>query len=267
MILSVRQAAACLLVLLLTGCALPGPRDGAPPHPVDLSTIPDAVPRVEPLSTTGNPPSYVVFGQRYEVMASAAGHVERGLASWYGTKFHGRSTSSGEPYDMYAMTAAHKHLPLPTYAEVTNLKNGRKVVVKINDRGPFHPDRIIDLSYAAALKLDIVGHGVGLVEIRAIDPSAPEPVPPVAAPVQPTPPQITEPQIWIQVGAFGSEANAAQLKSQLDAARVARVRVVSSPQKSVYRVRIGPLADAETADELASALRQRGLATPQIVVE
>ena len=128
------------------------------------------MPKVESKSKYGNPKSYVVFGKRYYVKDSAKGYVEQGIASWYGTKFHGRRTSSGETYDMYAMTAAHKTLPLPTYARVTNLENGRSVMVKVNDRGPFHQNRIIDLSYSAATRLGIVKTGTGRVEVEAIDP-------------------------------------------------------------------------------------------------
>ena len=178
------QIAALTIPLLLSGCGnLPGGssfftrQDSAPAHPVDVSNIANAIPRVEPYSRYGNPESYVVFGQRYYVKKSSLNHVERGIASWYGTKFHGKRTSSGEPYDMLAMTAAHKSLPLPTYAEVTNLKNGRKIIVKINDRGPFKKSRIIDLSYAAAIKLGITKAGTGLVEVRAIDPTQPLPAP------------------------------------------------------------------------------------------
>ncbi|MGI9334397.1 MAG: septal ring lytic transglycosylase RlpA family protein [Gammaproteobacteria bacterium] len=162
------------LGILIAGCGgtptRPG-QDGGPGTSVDVSSVPDAVPRVEPRSRRGNPESYVVFGKRYYVMNDAGGYLERGIASWYGKKFHGRTTSSGEIYDMYAMTAAHKSLPLPTYVQVTNLENQRSVVVKVNDRGPFHSNRIIDLSYTAAAKLDIVRRGTGLVEVRAIDPN------------------------------------------------------------------------------------------------
>ncbi len=169
---------AIALPLLISGCGtLPNDtsffsqQDSAPAQPVDVSNVANAIPRVEPHSRYGNPASYVVFGQRYYVKKSSLNHIERGVASWYGTKFHGRRTSSGEPYDMLAMTAAHKSLPLPTYAEVTNLENGRKIIVKINDRGPFKKNRIIDLSYAAAIKLGIAKAGTGLVEVRTIDPS------------------------------------------------------------------------------------------------
>ena len=148
----------------------PSSSDKAPSKQVDVSKIQNAVPKEEPKSRYGNPKSYVVFDKRYYVMESNKGFVEKGIASWYGTKFHGRRTSSGETYDMYAMTAAHKNLPLPTYVEVTNLKNGKKIIVKVNDRGPFHENRIIDLSYTAATKLDIVKNGTGLVEIRAVGP-------------------------------------------------------------------------------------------------
>ena len=173
------------VTLLLGGCggtAFIEERDSGPTEHRDLSQVQNAVPRSEPRSRYGNPDSYEVFGKRYYVMDSSKGFSERGIASWYGTKFHGRRTSSGERYDMYAMTAAHKSLPLPTYVRVRNLKNQRSIIVKVNDRGPFHNNRIIDLSYAAAHKLGIAGAGTGLVEIAALDPSTPdEPVMRVAA--------------------------------------------------------------------------------------
>ena len=125
--------------------------DSAPKKKIDVETIPNAIPKKEPKSRYGNPKSYVVFGKRYYVMDSGKGYIEKGIASWDGTKFHGRRTSSGETYDMYAMTAAHKSLPLPTYVQVTNLSNSKFIVVKVNDRGPFHENRIIDLSYTACL--------------------------------------------------------------------------------------------------------------------
>lgn len=162
------------LLGLLSGCSSTVDKDSAPGHAPDVSGIKDAVPKVEPKSKYGNPKSYVVFGKRYHTKSSSEGHVERGLASWYGKKFHGRKTSSGERYDMYAMTAAHKTLPLPTYARVTNVETGRSAVVKINDRGPFHGKRVIDLSYTAARKLGVVSKGTAMVEVRAIDPKRPE---------------------------------------------------------------------------------------------
>jgi len=165
-----KSGAGLLLLLgLLSACS--GTEDKMS---LESSGIADAVPKVEPDSKYGNPKSYVVFGKRYYTKTSRKGHVERGLASWYGKKFHGRRTSSGERYNMYAMTAAHKTLPLPTYVRVTNLTNGRSTVVRVNDRGPFYGNRIIDLSYSAARKLGMAAKGVEMVEIRAIDPRVPK---------------------------------------------------------------------------------------------
>jgi rare lipoprotein A len=149
--------------------------------------IPDAVPRVEPRARLGNPPFYDVFGRRYYVLSSSSAYIERGVASWYGPGFHKVRTSTGELYDMYGMTAAHKTLPLPAYVRVINLQNGRSCVVRVNDRGPFVGNRIIDLSYTAAAKLDMLQNGTAMVEVRAIDPSSPtrEPVFPVSGPGMP----------------------------------------------------------------------------------
>uniref|UniRef100_A0A0Q9YXL7 Endolytic peptidoglycan transglycosylase RlpA n=1 Tax=Candidatus Berkiella aquae TaxID=295108 RepID=A0A0Q9YXL7_9GAMM len=146
--------------------------DGPPEDDLDVAHIPNATPQIEPISRYGNPAHYEVFGQRYKTMGDSLGYEAEGTASWYGKKFHGQRTSSGEPYDMYAMTAAHRSLPLPTYAKITNVKNGKEVIVKINDRGPFVKDRLIDLSYAAAKKLGIHATGTGKVKICAIDPVA-----------------------------------------------------------------------------------------------
>jgi rare lipoprotein A len=141
------------------------------PNAADAANIPDAIPRAEPRSASGNPPFYDVAGHRYVVLPTAVGYVERGVASWYGTEFHGLRTSTGERYDMFAMTAAHKTLPLPCYARITNLSNGRSVVVRINDRGPFVANRIIDLSYTAAAKLDMIRNGTAFVEVEALTPA------------------------------------------------------------------------------------------------
>lgn len=164
------------ILALLAGCAGQDARqsgDDADEIPASIARIPDAVPRIEPLAKSGNPESYVVFGKRYYTKPNSRGYVERGLASWYGEPFHGRKTSSGEIYDMHGMSAAHKTLPLPTYARVTNVANGRSVVIRINDRGPFHGPRLIDLSHTAAVKLGVVKAGTALVEVRAIDPARP----------------------------------------------------------------------------------------------
>lgn len=148
--------------------------DGAPLNPLCVKDIPDAIPKLEPLSRYGNPASYEVFGKTYHVLKKTYhGATEKGLASWYGTKFQGKRTSSGEPYDLYLMTAAHKNLPLPTYVSVKNLKNNKEIIVKVNDRGPFAEGRIIDLSYAAAKKLGIFEIGTAPVSVTVIDPSDP----------------------------------------------------------------------------------------------
>jgi rare lipoprotein A len=166
-------------VLAVSGCSVVGYPGGAPSVPAprandtdrDPAAIADAVPRDEPPSRYGNPAEYEVDGRTYRVLDTSEGYDEEGLASWYGSEFQGRRTSSGEPYDMYLMTAAHRTLPIPTYVEVTNLENGRRAVVRVNDRGPFHSDRIIDLSYAAARKLGIVGPGTARVRVRALEPT------------------------------------------------------------------------------------------------
>jgi rare lipoprotein A len=166
--------------------AAPAPAAPAAPLP-EANSVPDAVPRVEARSRYGNPPFYQVFGKRYYVLSSNVGYVERGVASWYGPGFHKIRTSNGESYDMYAMTAAHKTLPLPAYVRVTNLQNGRSVVVRVNDRGPFVGNRIIDLSYTAAAKLDMVRNGTAFVEVRSIDPSAAATAPLTASTATPAP--------------------------------------------------------------------------------
>jgi len=238
---------------------------------VDVSSIPDAVPRDEPRSRYGNPESYEVLGKRYYVLDSSRGFVEQGIASWYGTKFHGKRTSSGETYDMYAMTAAHKTLPLPTYAEIINLENHARVVVKINDRGPFHDNRIVDLSYAAATKLGIIGRGTGLVELRAIDPAryrasaeerTPEQKPAAAVPA-------VMPRFYIQVGAFGDLMNAENMRDRLAVLGPQLINISEAlvSGKMLYRVRIGPLASIDNADQIATRLIGIGINEHHIVLD
>ena len=226
--------------------ALPTPPAEPAPRPSDLElfALPDAVPRQEPRARLGNPPFYEVYGQRYTVLGSGQGYLERGVASWYGPDFHGVATSVGEPYDMYSMTAAHKTLPLPAYARVTNLRNGRSVVVRINDRGPFKANRIIDLSYAAALKLDMVRDGTTLVEVRTLDPGGPPPPPP--------PPT----ELYAQAGAFAVADNAAHLRDRLLAAGVGSVFLKSDnvAGRTLYRVRIGPIDSVASYDALVARL-------------
>lgn len=268
-----------LAALLLGGCGsfAPPQRDSGPVGPVDLTHVRDAVPREESRSKYGNPESYEVNGKRYYVKQSSRGYVQQGIASWYGRKFHGRRTSSGEPYDMYAMTAAHTSLPLPTYARVTNLRNNKSVVVKINDRGPFHDNRIIDLSYAAASKLGIAEKGTGLVEVRTIDPGAPADSASVAAAPQfargPSPaagPALSaEPRLFLQAGAFVSRDNAERLRERLHGRAGLPVRIdpVSNERHdTIYRVRLGPIDSVAAADAASARLGEMGVHS-QVVVE
>ena len=253
-----------LAAVLLSACGGQETRvpdkDYGPEKPVDVSHVKDAVPRTEPRSRYGNPDSYRVNGKTYHVKESASGYREKGIASWYGLKFHGRSTSSGEPYDIYKMTAAHKTLPLPTYAQVVNLQNGKSVVVKINDRGPFHANRIIDLSYAAASKLDILAKGTGLVEVTAIDPGQYQPGAVVAEP--PANPIDT---VWLQVGAFGNAYNAQQLKQKLESSFELPVQI--RQKNNLHKVAIGPIKTLEKLDALTVELDEMGITGTHIITE
>lgn len=248
-------------------------KDSAPAaSSVDIDSIPNAKPRKEPKSKYGNPESYEVFGKRYYVMDDNKGFVQKGIASWYGKKFHGRRTSSGETYDMYAMTAAHKTLPLPTYVEVTNLKNKKSIIVKVNDRGPFHENRIIDLSYTAARKLDIVKAGTGLVEIRAIGPghqiakTEPETV---GAPVRTSSRDSGAGGFFIQVGAFGNLQNAERLQSRLAESGNFPVHInkLYTGGNVIHRVQLGPFYDIDSADSVVEKLSDHGVVDHHIVVE
>jgi rare lipoprotein A len=235
------------------------PPGAVPPPPADLASIPDAVPRVEPRSTLGNPPFYDVMGKRYFVLATAEGYKERGVASWYGPTFHEKNASNGDAYDMYAMTAAHKTLPLPSYVRVTNLANGRSVVLRVNDRGPFVGNRIIDLSYTAAWKLDMLKQGTAFVEVEAL---APGTLSTTAAAVAPPAPVSlgSVATLYIQAGAFGVEDNARRLADRLRAAGIPTValREPVAPSR-LWRVRIGPVADVAAYDRILSQLQGLGV--------
>ena len=241
---------------LLSACGLVPERDRAPADP-------EAASCAGPKSRYGNPRSYVVHGKRYSTLSSARGFVERGIASWYGKKFHGRRTSSGETYDMYKMTAAHKTLPLPTYVSVRNLSTGREIRVCVNDRGPFHGNRIIDLSYAAANKLGIARKGTGFVEVRALGPGS---APARATAVSARGGAAGAARIFIQAGAFRVAANAERLRANLATISGTPVRVLRAADR-LYRVRLGPLSGVEEADRLANALARFGYERPQIVTE
>ena len=233
--------------------AVPAPRASPPPP----QSVPDAVPRYEPRAAHGNPPFYDVLGKRYFVLSSSADYVERGVASWYGPGFNKVGTSTGEPYDMYGMTAAHKTLPLPCYARVTNLQNGRTVVVRINDRGPFVGNRIIDLSYTAAAKLDMLRNGTAMVEVRTVGPTSPDARPP--GPTEALPAAVTP--LFVQAGAFADPANAERLAGRLRDARYGGVFVRDDvvAGRRMYRVRIGPVADVPEFDRVVAALERAGI--------
>jgi rare lipoprotein A len=242
--------------------------DGPHARPgVDVSKIPDALPRAEPLSARGNNP-YTVFNVGYRPLKTSRGYRERGVASWYGKKFHGRRTSSGEAYDMYTMTAAHKTLPLPSYVRVRNLGNGKSVVVRVNDRGPFLNNRLIDLSYAAAARLGILGAGTGIVEVEAL--SGDEPATTIAARApEPAPARAAAPRLYLQVGAFTSRDNAENLKTRLAGADLQSVHIQNTDLDAtpLYRVRIGPLDSVDESDRLAARVVAQGLPNPIVVVE
>ncbi len=251
------------------GLYAPGVRDSAPQHALDISNIPEPVPRAEPPSAYGNRSPYTVLGKSYRVRDRAEGYSERGLASWYGQKFHGRQTSSREVYDMCSFSAAHKTLPLPSYVRVTNLDNGRSAIVRVNDRGPFHEGRIIDLSYAAAVKLGVDRTGTARVEVEAI---AVGPQRAATAPAAPAPsplpaPATAGPQI-VQVGAYRDEANARRIAGQLLAAGVDEVQVesVRVHEGKVWRVRVGPVP-APAVEGVLGSIRALGLPSPRVFSE
>lgn len=273
---TVKNFSALVLGLALSACGS-FPRDSAPSRDIDHTRVPNAVPKVEPYSKFGNPDSYEVQGKRYSVLKTASGFRQTGVASWYGTKFHGRRTSSGERYDMYAMTAAHKTLPIPAYVEVRNLDNGRKIVVRVNDRGPFVNNRIIDLSYVAAKKLGITANGTGRVEIRAIDPRSSKTTTAAVSPattaviakVALNTPNTPPGQLYLQVGAFTDRNNASQLLNRMVAATTENVLInrKATGNYSIYRVRIGPLDSETDALRLRSQLQALGINSPHLIVE
>jgi rare lipoprotein A len=253
-----------LAAALLAGCASAPPRAPAPaiklpPLPRDIVAIPNAVPRIEPRAAHGNPLFYKVNGKRYFVLATAEGYDATGVASWYGPTFDGLRTSDGDRYDMYAMTAAHKTLPLPCYVRVTNLENGRSIVVKVNDRGPFVANRLIDLSYVAAAKLDMLATGTALVEVKAITPDNPA----VLTRVAESPP----PTLYVQVGAFALRHNAERVVSRLQSAGLSGAFIFGPPaaRGHLYRVRIGPVSGVPEFDRLVARLSAIGYPGARLV--
>jgi rare lipoprotein A len=266
---AIGQMAVIFATLLLMACSNPSeiPKQNEPGSRLTNDQTADAIPVPEPRSRYGNPPFYDVWSKRYYVMDSSKDYVARGIASWYGEDFQGQRTSSGETYDMYAMTAAHKELPLPTYVQVTNLENKRTAVVRINDRGPFHENRLIDLSYAAATKLGIVQKGTGLVEVRALDPNHPQLA--SITPLRNANTLVTNPQMYIQVGAFASRQNAERLQIRLEPHQLGKISIIPSnhQKKPIFRVRIGPLASVELADQTTKRLNNMGMREYQIVID
>lgn len=279
------------VLLLLNACSAPSPRPVAsgsiakPPvvttqgggylagdgpgtdAPANLDSLPDAVPRAEPLHRYANRP-YSALGKTYTPLAEPGNYKKRGSASWYGKKFHGQRTSIGETYDMYAMTAAHPTLPIPSYARVTNLANGKSVVVRVNDRGPFLHDRIIDLSYAAAYRLGYIGQGSAEVEVESLvagdgapvaRPVVPAPVETAAAPtVMPIMPSGTAGRVYLQLGAFrerqGAESFLARMRAELgDGGK----EIVLQQSQGLTRVHIGPYASIDEARAAADTLAPR----------
>jgi rare lipoprotein A len=243
-----------------------GPSPSASNAPVNLPD--DAIPRDEPRSRHGNGPYYQVYGDTYEVLDTNYGYRERGVASWYGKKFHGQPTSNQEKYNMYAMTAAHKSLPLPSYVRVRNLRNGKSVVVRVNDRGPFVDNRLIDLSYAAAMKLDMITAGTSLVEVTAISFGQP-PAQPAEPLIAEEPAKIRAETIFVQVGAFGEPENARRRFNQLRDLGLDRAFVYEdrSTSPALYRVRVGPIADVHQYDSIVERLQNVGISETHLVTE
>ena len=270
---------ALLVSTLLSGCSSV-PRV----NPNDAATA-NAVPQFEQQPSRFNPPSYTVLGRTYHVLGSNNGYDAQGVASWYGPNFQSKSTSSGEQYNMYAMTAAHKTLRIPSYVLVTNMENGKQVIVRVNDRGPFVSNRIIDLSYAAAKKIGMIGRGTAMVDVRSITPDTPIPssesIVSGAPVVAPTPARVATASaastavnlphavwgqdVFIQVGAFGEMGHVITVQQRLAQAGITTVSV--TPFGALNRVRVGPVASLADYDRLMDQLRTIGFDNAQMVVE
>jgi len=286
-----RRALVLLSLLALAGCAPrqstrpstqstpQGPQygryaqnhDSGPANPPDINNIQQPVAKVEPRSRYGNKSPYTVLGKTYHVLPSCAGYDQRGMASWYGKKFHGYTTSNFERYDMYAYSAASKVLPLPCYVRVTNLENGRSVIVRVNDRGPFVANRIIDLSYVAAVKLGVWPKGTAMVEVRGIDPRHPEAGAehPRRATVTSAPHKTPGPRLYLQVGAYADAANARRTANRLQSAQLGKVEIIRTKVggRTLLRVRLGPLGNAAEADRISAKLRKLGLGSTRVAVD
>ncbi|KAA1188524.1 septal ring lytic transglycosylase RlpA family protein [Pseudohalioglobus sediminis] len=252
------------LALVLLGCGAPAPKSGdeyqatrysqqqdaAPLQSISAADVADAVPRADPILLAGNKSPYTVNGVTYEILEDYRNYKEQGLASWYGSKFHGHETSNGEIFDLYAASAAHKTLPIPCYARVTNLDNGRSVVVRVNDRGPFHSDRLIDLSYAAAVKLGFMENGTAPVEVAVLN----------IAGVDDRRSAPGTHYRYLQLGAFSRASAAESLQADLQGFLQVPVFVneVDAQGRLLYRVRVGPMADTEELELVKQQLHDGG---------
>ncbi len=250
-----KQRALLMLLGCLAACTQTEPGDGKPLYELSAEEVVEPIPRPEKLVAAGNTSPYRVNGQTYQVMDSGAGYREQGVASWYGRKFHGRKTSNGETFNAYQASAAHRSLPIPAYVRVTNLENGRSMVVRVNDRGPFHPHRIIDLSYAAAVKLGFADRGTARVEVTAIDVPGSRDL--RAGGLLGAP---TADYRYIQVGAFSEAERAYALGQRLQGQMSAPVAVSETVHgdSAFYRVRVGPVDDHQQLLALQSRLRTLG---------
>jgi rare lipoprotein A len=256
----------CLLLISCTGEQKKDTDPGDGPSTLNLKAadVADAIPRAEPLARYGNHSPYEVFGKKYTVLASNRGYHESGVASWYGSKFHGRRTSSGEPYDMNLATAAHKSLPLPSYAEVTNLDNGRKVIVKINDRGPFINGRLIDMSYGAALRLDMISTGTARVDVRVIGSSADAGEQAIASAGVADKANASENrETWLQAGAYGQRDGAERMAVELKQANVSPVSIHNSG--NLFRVWLGPYMNSIELESVIARVVELGFERPHKV--
>jgi len=255
--------------VLIQGCSqikqVEGVKDG-PGRELDVSSIPDAIPRIEPITVAGNKNPYTVFGKTYHLLPSAEKYRQVGIASWYGTKFHGNPTSNGEIYDMYAMTGAHKTLPIPSYVRVTNLENNRSIVIRINDRGPFHRDRIIDLSYVGALKLGFADQGTARVEVQALRPET-KPngqLVDLETQIQPQPearrkivdlPELPRGGVFLQIGAFIERSGAEILKEKIQPLTSLSIEVLQ--HKNLFKVKIGPIRNSDRLTMLQKKVNEK----------
>ena len=248
--------------------------DGPPDEKIDVDNIPDAIPKLEPLSRYGNPAVYSALGKSFSVLKTSEGYKKEGLASWYGKKWHGKRTSSGENYHIAKMTAAHRTLPLFTYVRVTNLDNGKQVIVKVNDRGPFKDDRLIDLSYVAAAKLNILGKGTGHVLVEALNPNdnsttlvKNELIHTAIANNNSVASTLAESsEKYLQLGSFNIKDNALALTKYIE--NITQKSPIISPiqiaNQSYYQVKLGPFKEGENLEVMIEKIKNSGL-TPVIV--